>query len=109
MSIVKVSSFASCLFPRYSRGCKACDDALQDLETIDDDAEKFNIEFVKINNKRLAKSYGINDFPTLTFFKDGQIQIFTGEISGAEQLQKFQRKCVILANGRQSNYSDCAG
>jgi len=37
---------------RYSRGCRACDSALQELETIDDDAEKFNVEFVKINDKR---------------------------------------------------------
>jgi hypothetical protein len=37
--------------PRYSRGCRACDDALLELETIDDDAEKFNVEFVKINDK----------------------------------------------------------
>ena len=58
-----------------------------ELETIDDDAEKFNIEFVKINNKRLAKAHGINDFPTLTFFKDGQIQIFTGENNAIKALE----------------------
>ena len=49
-----------------------------ELETIDDDAERYNVEFVKINDKRLAKSFGISHFPTLTFFRDGQIQIFEG-------------------------------
>jgi thioredoxin-related protein len=64
---------------RYSRGCRPCDAALTELETIDDEAEKFNVEFVKINDKRLAKTYGIVNFPTLTFFRDGQIQIFEGK------------------------------
>lgn len=69
---------------------------MQDLETIDDDAEKFNIEFVKINNKRLAKSYGINDFPTLTFFKDGQIQIFTGENLGAHTVHDVHNQGLTV-------------
>jgi hypothetical protein len=30
---------------------------------------------------RLAKTYGIAEFPTLTFFRDGQIQIFEGKSS----------------------------
>ena len=49
----------------YSRNCRQCDAVLEDLETIDDDAKKFAIQFVKINDKRLARSHGIEKFPIL--------------------------------------------
>ena len=51
---------------------------LEDLETIDDDAEKFSVHFVKINDKRLAKSFGIEKFPALTFFRDEEMTLFEG-------------------------------
>ena len=51
---------------------------LEDLETIDDDAEKFSVDFVKINDKRLAKTYGIQKFPALTFFRDEEMTLFEG-------------------------------
>jgi hypothetical protein len=53
----------------YSRNCRTCDRALAELEHIDDDAEKHSVAFVKINDKRLAKSYGVKKFPALTFFQ----------------------------------------
>ena len=40
-----------------------------DMEIIDDDAEKANIQFVKINDKRLGKSFGIKKFPALTMIR----------------------------------------
>ena len=60
----------------YARNCKLCDSVLDDLETIDDDAERYSVELVKINDKRLAKSYGIHNFPSLTFFRDGEMTHF---------------------------------
>ena len=62
----------------YARNCRLCDSVLEDLETIDDDAEKFSVHFVKINDKRLAKSYGIEKFPALTFFRDEEMTLFEG-------------------------------
>ena len=62
----------------YARNCRLCDSVLEDLETIDDDAEKFSVYFVKINDKRLAKSYGIEKFPALTFFRDEEMTLFEG-------------------------------
>ena len=62
----------------YARNCRQCDSILEDLETIDDDAEKFAIQFVKINDKRLARSYGIEKFPALTFFRDEEMTLFEG-------------------------------
>ena len=71
----KISTTSSCtvleviediLLNYYSRHC---DEALEELESIDDDAEKFSVDFVKINDKRLAKSHGVKKFPALTFFQ----------------------------------------
>ena len=62
----------------FARNCRLCDAVLEDLETIDDDAEKFSVDFVKINDKRLAKSYGIQNFPALTFFRDEEMTLFEG-------------------------------
>ena len=39
------------------------------MEIIDDDAERANIQFVKINDKRLGKSFGIKKFPALTMIR----------------------------------------
>jgi hypothetical protein len=46
-----------------------CDTVLAELEKIDDDTDSFGVDFVKINDKRLAKQYGINKFPALTYFR----------------------------------------
>ncbi len=51
-----------------------------DLETIDDDAEKSNIKFVKINDKRFGKSFGIKKFPALSFFRERIIVLYQGDL-----------------------------
>jgi hypothetical protein len=51
-----------------------------DLETIDDDAEKSNIKFVKINDKRFGKSFGIKKFPALSFFRERNIVLYQGDL-----------------------------
>lgn len=50
------------------------------METIDDDAEKTGIQFVKINDKRLGKSFGIKKFPALTMIRDREVFIYDGDL-----------------------------
>lgn len=52
-----------------ARSCLTCDKVLAELEKIDDDTDSFGVDFVKINDKRLAKQYGIQKFPALTYFR----------------------------------------
>lgn len=73
----------------FSRNCRLCDDALDEIEGIDDDAEKFSVDFVKINDKRLAKTYGIKKFPALSFFQDGEITIFKGDMTDEDEMLDF--------------------
>lgn len=51
---------------------------LEELEQIDDDTDSFGVDFVKINDKRLAKQYGITKFPALTYFRNKQPIIYDG-------------------------------
>jgi thioredoxin-like negative regulator of GroEL len=51
---------------------------LAELEKIDDDTDHFGVDFVKINDKRLAKQYGIKSFPALTYFRDNQPVLYEG-------------------------------
>lgn len=61
-----------------TRSCLTCDKVLEELENIDDDTDTFGVDFVKINDKRLAKHYGIKNFPALTYFREKEPIIYEG-------------------------------
>jgi hypothetical protein len=61
-----------------ARSCITCDKVLEELEKIDDDTDSFGVDFVKINDKRLAKQYGIKTFPALTYFREKEPIIYEG-------------------------------
>uniref|UniRef100_A0AAG5DAX4 Thioredoxin domain-containing protein n=1 Tax=Anopheles atroparvus TaxID=41427 RepID=A0AAG5DAX4_ANOAO len=64
----------------YARSCTTCDTVLAELEHIDDDTDSFGVDFVKINDKRLAKQYGITKFPALTYFREKEPIIYEGDL-----------------------------
>lgn len=61
-----------------TRSCHTCDKVLEELEKIDDDTDNFGVDLVKINDKRLAKQYGIKNFPALTYFREKEPIIYDG-------------------------------
>uniref|UniRef100_A0A182WC35 Thioredoxin domain-containing protein n=1 Tax=Anopheles minimus TaxID=112268 RepID=A0A182WC35_9DIPT len=63
-----------------ARSCTTCDTVLAELEHIDDDTDSFGVDFVKINDKRLAKQYGITKFPALTYFREKEPIIYEGDL-----------------------------
>jgi len=73
----------------YARNCKRSENILKDMELIDDDAKKSNIEFVKINDKRFGKSFGVKKFPALTFFRGREVFIFDGDLKDEEAVLEF--------------------
>lgn len=81
-----------------ARSCHTCDKVLAELEKIDDDTDKFGVDFVKINDKRLAKQYGIKNFPALTYFREKEPIIYEGNLntkqSGIWQLKLFFRRSL---------------
>ncbi|XP_063824373.1 uncharacterized protein LOC135074007 isoform X5 [Ostrinia nubilalis] len=73
----------------YARSCVTCDKVLEELEKIDDDTDTFGVDFVKINDKRLAKQYGITKFPALTYFREKEPIIYEGDLMDEESVLDF--------------------
>ncbi|XP_008203455.2 uncharacterized protein LOC100118209 isoform X2 [Nasonia vitripennis] len=73
----------------YARSCTTCDKVLAELEKIDDDTDTFGVDFVKINDKRLAKQYGIKTFPALTYFREKEPIIYEGDLMDEENVLEF--------------------
>lgn len=81
MNFLSCSYLARVLFANHvsdTRSCHTCDKVLEELEKIDDDTDSFGVDFVKINDKRLAKHYGIKNFPALTYFREKEPIIYEG-------------------------------
>ncbi|XP_050440891.1 uncharacterized protein LOC126845910 isoform X3 [Adelges cooleyi] len=73
----------------YTRSCLTCDKVLEELEQIDDDTDSFGVDFVKINDKRLAKHYGIKTFPALTYFREKEPIIYEGDLMDEDAVLEF--------------------
>lgn len=54
-----------------SDDCKQCKQVLTEIEHIDDDADAAGIDFVKIDDKKMAKECGVFALPAIVFFKLG--------------------------------------
>lgn len=74
----------------YGRRCKIdCNAVLHELENIDDDTDRFGVQFVKINDKKFAKKYGITEFPALTYFRNKEAIKYEGDLMDEEQVLDF--------------------
>merc|ERR1719210_143444 len=73
----------------FTKTCKTCDAAIAKLESVDDITDKYNIEFVKVNNKKYARSLGIRHFPAVSFFKAGAMMIYPGDVMETEAVIDF--------------------
>ncbi|KAG7154498.1 disulfide-isomerase-like 2 [Homarus americanus] len=71
------------------RSCKDCDKVLSELETIDDDTDRFGVHFVKVADKKLAKSYGIKIFPALSFFRNKEPIHYEGDLMDEGSVLEF--------------------
>ena len=41
---------------------------------------RYNIEFVKVNNKKYSRGLGIRHFPAISFFKAGTMMLYEGDV-----------------------------
>lgn len=53
---------------------------MKELETIDDDADRYDILIVKNDNFAAAQKYGLKKLPALMFFKEGSPIVFEGKL-----------------------------
>ncbi|CAL4119597.1 unnamed protein product, partial [Meganyctiphanes norvegica] len=73
----------------YKRSCKDCDKVLEELEHIDDDTDRFGVQFVKVADKKLAKSYGVKVFPSLSFFRNKEPMHYEGDLMDEAGVLEF--------------------
>ncbi|XP_055953591.1 uncharacterized protein LOC129989201 [Argiope bruennichi] len=69
--------------------CRKCAKALEELEYIDDDAEAEGIHFVKIEDEKLARSFGVYNMPALIFFRFGDTEdpvIYAGDLKNGSDI-----------------------
>lgn len=52
-----------------SDDCKQCPRVLAEIEHIDDEADGAGINFVKIDDKTMAKEFGVFALPAILFFR----------------------------------------
>lgn len=61
--------------------CESCKQILEELETIDDDTDKYGIQFVKSNDVKLAHEIGIFAFPALVYYETGVPIMYDGKFN----------------------------
>ncbi|CAD7013804.1 unnamed protein product, partial [Ceratitis capitata] len=84
--IRKSSDYLAVIF--YSDECKQCPRVLAEVEHIDDEADKAGIDFVKIDDKQMAKEFGVFALPAIVFFKPSSKEpvIYAGDLYEEEQI-----------------------
>ena len=60
------------------KNCKSCNEALKELENIDDDADQLGIAFVKIADVELAEEYSLEKLPSLVYYRHKIQVVFDG-------------------------------
>ena len=73
-----------------SDDCKNNDEILEGLEKIDQETDNLDITFIKINDPRYARKYGVTKLPALVYFRKKFPSIYRGEF--LLYLEKFWRK-----------------
>lgn len=77
--LIDSSSWLAVLFFDQSSQSQKC---LKDLETIDDDADRYGIPFVKIDDVSVAKDYGLADeLPVLVYFENRLPTVYEGDLT----------------------------
>jgi len=66
----------------YEDDCPECNEVLEGLERIDDETDALDITFVKINDPRYAKKYGVNKLPALVYFRRKFPSIYRDSLLG---------------------------
>ena len=64
--------------PDSEENCDTCDEALLQLETIDDDAEAVGVRVIMTDDKDFVEEYGITEFPAVIYFENEDPSIYDG-------------------------------
>lgn len=59
---------------------------LEELEKIDDDCDKHGIQFVKIDDDRTSRSYGVENVPAIVYFEKQVPNIYSGDLLNEDEI-----------------------
>ena len=65
--LVDESPFLVAFF--YEDDCQECEEVLEKLENIDDDLDRYGIDFVKVNDPQAASKWRVHHVPALGYFR----------------------------------------
>ncbi|KFM78692.1 hypothetical protein X975_14267, partial [Stegodyphus mimosarum] len=86
-NLIEHNQFVAVLF--YDHKSKKSAKVLKELETIDDEADQYDILIVKNDNFSAAQKYGLKKLPALMFFKEGSPIIYEGNLMKEEEVLQF--------------------
>ena len=58
--------------------CPICDEALQNLEDIDDDADAVGVRMVKTDDTAFSEFIGLSQFPSIVYYEHSNPHIYDG-------------------------------
>jgi len=73
----------------YENNCNECTEILEALEVIDDEVDALDITFVKINDPRYAKKYGVLKTPSLVYFRRKFPSIYRDSLLNKDEILKW--------------------
>ena len=76
MRILEIEKFGV----EKSRVEMSCNDVLTELENIDDEADVFEIRFVRIQDEKLAEDFSLEAIPSLVYFRGGIPIVYQGDL-----------------------------
>uniref|UniRef100_A0A182T7I0 Thioredoxin domain-containing protein n=1 Tax=Anopheles maculatus TaxID=74869 RepID=A0A182T7I0_9DIPT len=62
---------------------------LQELENIDDDCAKHGIQFVRIDDPKVSKEYGIDEVPAIVYFEKQIPNVYDDDLSDEEEILEW--------------------
>lgn len=63
--------------------------ALEELEHIDDDCDKYGIQFVKIDDPNAAEEYGLDTLPAVVYFEKGIPNVYDGDLEEEDEFLEW--------------------
>ncbi|KAL3277969.1 hypothetical protein HHI36_013309 [Cryptolaemus montrouzieri] len=73
----------------YDHGDEESMSALDELEHIDDDCDKYGIQFVKIDDASAADEYGLDSLPSIVYFEKGIPNVYDGDLEAEEDILEW--------------------
>ena len=69
----------------YDTEDKDSEDILNELETIDDNLDEEEVEFVKCSEANAQREYGLTQVPALVFFENGVPEVYPGDLKNDDE------------------------